>query len=42
MNDDANENNGDSYRMNNGRTTLSKSFKYKTKIIGNTTADNSR
>ena len=39
---DANENNGDGYRMNNEKIAISKSFEYKTKIAGNTSADNSR
>ena len=38
-NDSANENNGDNYRINNNRTTASKSFKYKTKIVGSTSND---
>ena len=42
VNDDANENNNDDYRINNNNTTTSKSFEYKTKIIGSTPADNSR
>ena len=42
MNHDANENNtAGNYRINNNKTT-SKSFKHKTKIIGSTTANNSR
>ena len=37
MNDSANENNdADNYRTNNNKTTTSKSFAYKTKIIGKT------
>ena len=31
VNDDANENNDDGYRVNNERTTASRSFEYKTK-----------
>ena len=34
-----NENNADNYRINN-KTITSKSFKYKTKIMGNTPTDN--
>ena len=40
VNDDAHENNADSYRINNSKTTASKSFEYKTKLIGSTPADN--
>ena len=36
MNDDEDENNDDDYKVNNGKTKTSKSFEYKTKIIGNT------
>ena len=40
VNDDANENNAaENYRNNNIKTTTSKSFEYKTKIIGNTKDD---
>ena len=40
MNDDANENNtAADYRINN-KTKLSRSFKYKTKIIGSPPANN--
>ena len=43
VNDDANENNyAGNYRINYNKTTTSKSFEYKTKIIGSTRADNSR
>ena len=43
MNDDANEKNCcGNYRINNSKTINSKSFAYKTKIIGSTPADNSR
>ena len=35
-NNDANENNDDDYRVNNEKTTPSKSFMFKTKIIGRT------
>ena len=41
-NDDANKNNGDGYRTNNEKTITSKSFQCKTKLIGNTSAVNSR
>ena len=37
---DGNENNNDDYRVNSEKTTTSKSFEYKTKIIGRTPADN--
>ena len=36
MNDGANENNNDNYRVNNEKTTASKSFEYKANIIGTT------
>ena len=40
VNDDANESNGvGNYRISNNKTTTSKSFKNKTKIIGNTAAN---
>ena len=39
MKDIANEKNGDKYRINNKNTTRSKSYEYKTKIIGATPAD---
>ena len=43
MNYDANEKyNVGTCRINNNKTTTSKSFEYKTKIIGRTPADNSR
>ena len=43
LNDDANENNDSSnYKINNNKTTTSKSFEYMTKIIGSAPADNSR
>ena len=42
VNDDANENNDDDFRINNNETTTSKSFEYKAKMIRNITADNSR
>ena len=40
MNDDANENNADSYMINNSKATTSKSFECNTKIIRSTSADN--
>ena len=41
INDYANENNdANNYRINNSKTTTSKSDKYKTKIIGRTPNDN--
>ena len=40
MKDDANESNNDDYRVNNEKTTASKSFEFKTKIIGNTPINN--
>ena len=43
VNDDANENDSaGNYRINNNKTTTSKSFDYKAKIIGSTPADSSR
>ena len=43
VNDDANENNDTgNYRINNNKTTASKSFEYKPKLIGSTPADNSK
>ena len=43
VNDDDNENNdAGNYRVNSNKTVTSKSFKYKTKILGSTPADNSR
>ena len=43
MNDDDNENNdAGNYRVNSNKTVTSKSFEYKTKILGSTPADNSR
>ena len=42
VNDDANKNNdAGNYRINNIKTTTSKSFEYKTKIIGRTSESNS-
>ena len=40
MSDDVNENNYDNYLVNNKKTTTSKSFEYKTKIIGSTQINN--
>ena len=40
MNDDADEMNADDYKIENIKTTSSKSFDYKTKIIWNTPVDN--
>ena len=41
INDDANKNNdAGNYRINNGKKTTSRSFQFKTKIIGSTPADN--
>ena len=41
VNNDANENNdAGNHRENNNKTATSKSFKYRTKIMGNTPADN--
>ena len=41
VNGDANESNpAGNYRINNNKTTTNKFFGYKTKIIGNTPADN--
>ena len=40
MNDYAGENNNDDYKVNNGKTTASKFFEYKSKIIESTPADN--
>ena len=43
VNDAANENNDvGNYRINNEKTTMSKPFEYKTKIIGSTPANSSR
>ena len=43
VNDDENENdNTNNNRINNNKTTVSKSFEYKTKIIGTTPADNNK
>ena len=40
INDDANENNADNYRLDNSKTVTSKSFEYKTKITWSTPDDN--
>ena len=40
VNDDANENNADNYRIDNSNTLISKSFEYKAKIMGSTPANN--
>ena len=40
MSDDVNEKNYDNYIVNNKKTTASKSFEYKTKIIGSTQINN--
>ena len=40
INGDANENNGANNRINNNKTITSKSFEYKTKLIGSTPNDN--
>ena len=40
VNDDENEKNNVDYRVNNNKTTTSKSFVYKTKITGSTPNDN--
>ena len=40
LNDDLIENNDDNYRVNNKNITKSKSFEYKTKILGNTIVHN--
>ena len=40
VNDNANENNADNYRINNNKAIASKSFNYKTKIIESTKNDN--
>ena len=42
VNDDANENDyADNYRINNNKTTTSKSFEYNTKILGSIPNNNS-
>ena len=40
MNNDANENNANNYRVDNSKTVTSKSFEYKAKIRGSTPDDN--
>ena len=40
VNDDPNENNTDNSRLDNCKTVTSKSFEYKTKVIGSAPADN--
>ena len=40
VNDNANENNADNYRVNNNKAITRKSFKYKTKVIESTPNDN--
>ena len=40
VNDNASENNADNYRINKNKIITSKSFKYKTKIMGSTSYDN--
>ena len=40
MNDDANEINDGNYRTTNNKTTISRSFECKTKIIESTVANN--
>ena len=42
MIDDANGNNAANYRINSNKTTTSRSFKYKTKMIRSTPNDNNR
>ena len=43
VNDSVSENNvANNYRINNNKTTTSKSFEYKTKLIGSTPNNNSR
>ena len=42
VNDDANKNNDDYYKIINNKTTASKSFKYKTKITRITPGNNNR
>ena len=39
VNDDVNEFNADNYRIDNSKTVTSRSFEYKTKIIGSTPTD---
>ena len=40
VNDDVNENNADNNKINNNKTIISKSFKYKTEVMGRTPDDN--
>ena len=40
VHENAIENNVDNYRINNNKTRTSKSFKYKTKVIGSALNDN--
>ena len=40
MNDHANDNITDNYRINNSKTTTSRFFEYKTKIMGKTPINN--
>ena len=40
LDDNANENDADNYRLNNKKTITSKSFKYNPKLVGNTQNDN--
>ena len=42
VNDDTNENDVTNYRINNNKTTTSKSLEYKTEIAGRTPVDSSR
>ena len=42
INDDANENNASRIKINNNRTTTSKFYKYRTKVMGNTTNNNNK
>ena len=40
VNDDVNENNADNNKINNNKTIISKSFKYKTEVMERTPDDN--
>ena len=42
MSDAANKDNADHYKVNNSKTTRSRSFEYETKIIGSIPANNNR
>ena len=42
VNDAANENNAANFRINNSKTTTSRSFEYTTKLIGGTPANTNR